>query len=84
MNYKVSQPPRQLRKARLDNISLVPASLLPLKNKYQPLANQLPNGSILCVSNSQRHTRIMEKLTTIFRTMGRQVTTLPAERVIYG
>ena len=34
---------------RLDNLALVPASLLPHKVTYQRLANQLPAGAVLVV-----------------------------------
>ena len=42
-------PPRAIRKAKLDNLALVPGSLLPFKNKWQPLANQQPQGTVLLV-----------------------------------
>ena len=44
-----SQPPRALRQpgVKLDNIALVPASLLPQKAAYQALANRLPPGELL-------------------------------------
>jgi hypothetical protein len=34
---------------RLDNLALVPASLLPHRTTYQRLANQLPAGAVLVV-----------------------------------
>lgn len=76
----VGKPPRALRKARLDNIALVPASLLPLRGTYQPLANTLPQGSILLVQ-SQRHREILENVTVFLRTHGRAVFTLPLEKI---
>jgi len=77
-----TQPPAALRKARLDNIALVPASLLPLKGTYQPLANRLPKGSILCVqTQSPRQKRILQKVAHFFRTHGHTVINLPAEKV---
>src|SRR5437870_2841491 len=79
--YHISEPPTRLKKARLDNIALVPASLLPLKGTYQPIANRLPTGSVLCVPASQRQQTIMAKVTTFFRDHGHQVITLPIERI---
>ena len=76
-----TQPPAALRKARLDNIALVPASLLPLKGTYQPLANRLPKGSVLCVPGTQRQQRIMVKVMQFFREHGHTVITMPIERV---
>jgi hypothetical protein len=42
-------PPQALRKAKLDNLVLVPASLLPLKGRYQAIANQEVAGTTLIV-----------------------------------
>lgn len=78
----VGEPPTPLQHARLDNIALVPASLLPLKDTYQPLANTLPKGSILLVqTGSPRHRKILEKVASFLRNHSRQVMTLPIERI---
>lgn len=78
----VGEPPKPLQHARLDNIALVPASLLPLKGTYQPLANTLPKGSILLVaSNIPKQKRIIENVTAFLRRHGRTVFTLPIERI---
>ena len=42
-------PPLPIRSARLDNLAIVPASLLPEKAEWQALANALPAGSTLIV-----------------------------------
>src|SRR2546430_11521858 len=78
---QVSEPPARLKKARLDNIALVPASLLPLKGTYQPIANTLPNGSVLCVPGTQKQQKIMATVTKFFHDHGHYVFTLPIERV---
>src|SRR5947209_4304738 len=44
-----SAPPPALHKAHLDNLAIVPASLLPDKSEWQALANALPAGSTLIV-----------------------------------
>jgi hypothetical protein len=44
-----TSPPQALRKAKLDNLVLVPASLLPLKGEFQAIANQQPAGTTLVV-----------------------------------
>ena len=43
--YRFMRPPRRLRRAgvKLDNVTLVPARLLPLKDEWQALANALPH-----------------------------------------
>ena len=58
LSYHISEPPARLKKARLDNIALVPASLLPLKETYMSLANTYPTGSVLCVQGTQRQQKI--------------------------
>jgi len=40
-------PPDTLRHARLDNIALVPASMLPFKEEWQRVANEMPEGGVL-------------------------------------
>jgi len=79
--YQFRQPPGRLKKARLDNIALVPASLLPMKGTYQPIANKFPIGSVLCIQGSQRQQRILTQVTRFFRNHGHQVITLPIERI---
>jgi hypothetical protein len=79
--YSISEPPEALKKARFDNIALVPASLLPLKSTYQPLANTLHTGSVLCVPGTRKQKKIIALVTAFFRRHGRSVVTLPLERI---
>ena len=79
--YHFTAPPARLKKVRLDNIALVPASLLKHKQTYQPIANDLPTGSVLCVPGTQRQQKIMEKVTSFFRDHGRSVITMPIEKI---
>lgn len=79
--YKISEPPARLKKAKLDNIALVPASLLPLKGMYQHVANSYPTGSVLCIQSTQRQQKIMAKVTSFFRDHGRSVITMPIEKI---
>ncbi len=79
-----SKPPHLLRKAKLDNLALVPGSLLPFKREWQELANQLPEGSTLIVlpSSDCPVRRTLEKVSSTLRAKGHQITTLPAELVL--
>ena len=79
--YSFSEPPARLKKARLDNIALVPASLLKNKAIYQPIANTLPTGSVLVVPGTLRQQKIMSKVTSFFRSHGRQVLSYPLEKI---
>src|ERR1700730_16915398 len=81
LSYSISEPPARLKKVRLDNIALVPASLLKNKAIYQPIANTLPTGSVLVVPGTQRQQKIMEKVRSFFRDHGHQVITMPIEKV---
>src|SRR5579859_2125208 len=80
-HYHFTQPPARLKKARFDNIALVPASLLPLKGTYQSVANSYPTGSVFCVPGTIKQQKIIATITQFFRDHGRQVITLPLERI---
>ncbi len=77
--------PRALRhpQVQLDNIALVPASLLPRKAEYQAIANGLPRGEVLLVlppaGSPERST--MQRVAQLFRAKGRHVTVLTEERL---
>jgi len=79
--YHFSEPPTRLKKARLDNIALVPASLLKNKAIYQLIANSLPTGSVLAVPGTLRQQKIIAKVTSFFRDHGRSVITMPIEKI---
>ena len=81
---RFSKPPRALRRpgVRLDNIALVPASLLPYKKEWQAVANDLPAGSVLlCSTTSQRQQQVLERVSKHLQRKGHQVRTLPVERI---
>ena len=77
--------PRALRRPQvlLDNITLVPAHLLPRKAEYQAIANDLPRGDILLVlpPADSRERPTMERVAQLFRAKGRHVTVLTEERL---
>lgn len=60
--YRLTTAPRGLKRARLDNIALVPASALPLKAQWQRIANELPDGGVLIVEPAKN-----EKLRSVLR-----------------
>ncbi len=78
-HYRIERPPKALRKAKLDNIALVPASLLYRKGKYQTIANNLPGeGVLICEAHKkERITRILDSVADFFRQHGHFVKTLP-------
>ena len=80
--HRITRPPRAIRKARFDNLALVPASMLPFKDEWQSIANELPEGGalILLPSPSNKQRRNCEKVAVELREKGHQVTTVPVER----
>jgi len=78
-HIQIGKPPRAIRKAKLDNIALVPASLLFQKGKYQTIANNLPGqGVLICEANKkERISHILERVAAFFRQRGHFVKMLP-------
>ena len=78
--YRFSDPPKALRHAKLDNIALVPASILFHKGKYQTVANNLPGrGVLICkTEKKERIALILETVAQFFRQNGHTVKTLPS------
>jgi hypothetical protein len=76
--YKLTQPSKALLKAKLDNIAIVPASMLPFTKTLQELVNNLPQGAVfLCHSKeNKKQSKIIEKVGDIFRAKGISVTNL--------
>jgi hypothetical protein len=80
--YRLTRPPRAIRKARLDNIALVPASLLFHKPKYTAVANRLPTGSVLiCTPTQPKQRKALAYVAAYLRSMRHQVTTLSATQL---
>ncbi|MCL5962552.1 MAG: hypothetical protein M1358_25105 [Chloroflexi bacterium] len=80
--FPFSRPPNALRRAKLDNLAIVPASLLPLKEKWQQIANSLPEDGVLIIlplaTTPQRKT--LENVVTLLESKGHKVTTISVER----
>jgi hypothetical protein len=80
--WQHSYPPKALRRpgVTLDNIALVPASLLPKKAAYQAFANRLPPGELLVVlppEETKQHT--LKTVAQLWRDKGRHVTVAVAQ-----
>jgi hypothetical protein len=68
-------PPRAVRTATLDNLAVLPASLLPFKAEYQAIANQQAPGTTLVVlplGNSLSR-RALERVVTRLQARGQPV-----------
>jgi hypothetical protein len=70
----------------INNVALVPASLLPCKAWWQALANALPPGSILvCLPTGDgRRKELWLDVISSIRAMGRRVLVIPSERILSG
>jgi hypothetical protein len=75
---QLGSPPHALRKATLDNLALLPASLLPFKAEYQAIANQQAPGTILVVlpTNDSLPRRTLERVVTRMQARGQSVRTV--------
>ena len=79
--YHLVKPPRAIRKARLDNLALVPASLLPFKEQWQEVANSQVGEHVLIVlpKVEKLRRRVLERVAAQLREKGYPVTTISAE-----
>ena len=70
--YQFTKPPQVLLQARLDNIAIVPASMLPFKKTLQELINNLPQGAVfLChAEENTRQRKLLERVEETFRQQG--------------
>jgi hypothetical protein len=84
--YRFRRPPAALRNAQLDNIALVPASMLPFKQQWQRMANRLPKGSTLIIlpATRSRQRQTCETVAQQLRKVGKPVTTVSAAHFTHG
>ena len=73
--FRLTRPPKALLKARLDNIAIVPASMLPLTKIVKDKVNMLPKGGVfLCYAKeNSRQRKILERVGETFREHGHEV-----------
>jgi len=81
--YRFTNPPKAILNARLDNIAIVPASMLPLTNILKEKVNTLPKGGVfLCYAQeNSRQRRILERVEETFREHGHVVRSLSMREV---
>ena len=81
--YRLTNPPKALLKARLDNIAIVPASMLPLAEPLKEKVNTLPKGGVfLCYAQeNSRQRKILERVEETFREHGHVVRSLSVSEV---
>jgi hypothetical protein len=81
--YRLTNLPKVIVKARLDNIAIVPASMLGMKALWQTAANTLPQGGVL-LCHSQQNTRqkkLLERVEETFKEHGYAVKSMSVGEV---
>jgi len=81
--YRFTHPPKELLKAKLDNIAIVPASMLPFTKTIQQVLDNLPPGAaFLChAEENTRQRKLLERVEKTFRQQGHIVRSLSVEQV---
>ena len=81
--YQFTEPPKALLKARLDNIAIVPASMLPLTQTLKEKVNTLPKGAVfLCYAKENtRQRKLLERVEETFRQQGYVVRSMSMREV---
>jgi hypothetical protein len=82
--YRLTNPPKALLKARLDNIAIVPASMLPMTKTLKEKVNMLPRGGVfLCYAQeNMRQRKILERIEQTFREHGHTVKSMSVGEVL--
>jgi len=73
--FRLTRPPKALLKAKMDNIAIVPASMLPMMEALKEKVNTLPKGGVfLCYAQeNSRQRKILERVEETFREQGHAV-----------
>ena len=81
--YRLTNPPKALLTAKLDNIAIVPASMLPLTKIVKEKVNTLPKGGVfLCYAQENtRQRKILERVEETFREQGHAVKSMSVGEV---
>jgi hypothetical protein len=82
---RYTPPPRALRKAKLDNLALLPASLLPFKAEFQAIANQQPPGTTLVVmpKAAGKPSQTLGTVASQLQAKGHLVKVVPATQIVF-
>src|SRR5262245_48588086 len=81
--FRLTRPPKALLKAKMDNIAIVPASMLPMMETLKEKVNTLPKGGVfLCYAQeNSRQRKILERVEETFREQGHVVRSLSMAEV---
>src|SRR6516164_10816252 len=81
--YRLTNPPQAILNARLDNIAIVPASMLPLPQTLKEKVNTLPKGGVfLCYAKeNSRQRKILERVEETLKEHGHAVKSMSVGEV---
>jgi hypothetical protein len=81
--YRWTNPPQALVNAQLDNIAIVPASMLPFQKTLQELINTLPQGAVLLchAEENTRQRKLLKQVEETFREQGHAVRSMSVREV---
>jgi hypothetical protein len=81
--YRFTYPPKALLKARLDNIAIVTASMLPFTKTIQEVLANLPKGAVfLChAEENTRQRKLLKRVEETFRQQGHAVRSMSLREV---
>jgi hypothetical protein len=70
------KPPAPIRRAKLDNVALVPANLLPQVHRWHQLAGELPKDELLIVLPAQdgKQRKTLSMVAELLQKSGHHVT----------
>lgn len=82
--YHFTKPPNTLLQASLDNIAIVPASMLPFTKILKEKVNRLPKGAVfLCYAKENtRQRKLLERVGETFRQQGHVVNSMSLEQAV--
>ncbi len=83
-NYSLNRPPTPLLKAKLDNLSLVPASMLPLRGQFKALANSYPEGTVVIYHTNQnsKQSKVLDNVSQQLKDKGYKVADVGSEQIL--
>lgn len=85
-SYRFTRPPADIghSNVRLDNLAIVPASLLPFKDQWREIANTLPAGGVLIIlpSSNVAPGKALCVVAASLQARGHRVTILAAQQFV--
>jgi hypothetical protein len=73
--YRFMDPPAPIRRAKLDNVALVPGNLLPYIKRWHQLAGELPQDELVIVlpENDSKQRKTLSTVADLLKKSGHHV-----------